>query len=363
MKPARNKLREFLSPLFNTKGSKEEEPKSESDSESKSLSLLDIMIDGREYESLNKVKGAKVNIEEEIVKSFAEIKAARKREIICYAGNVVNQILKGSRSIDSTDDLPFSEMVNSVPSGVKDIDVILVTGGGNATQVSKFVDKLRSRFDNVTFLIPNIAMSAGTVFALSGNEIIMGPGSYLGPIDPQVPNQDGMYVPALAILNMVEEIQKRGEELIKKGLQPRWTDQHILRFLDKHSLASGKGFSEHIIKMAEKYLVAYKFRDWVTHSDTKTPVTDVEKAKRASEIANLLCDHSTWKVHDRGITREEAWSLCKLKITPVETNPDLERALRRFWALLYFIFETSLILKIYSSNSYYVAKPGVTTAN
>ena len=52
-------------------------------------------------------------------------------------------------------------------------------------------------------------MSAGTIFAMSGNDIIMGKNSYIGPTDPQVPNKDWFYVPAQAILTLIDEIQKR----------------------------------------------------------------------------------------------------------------------------------------------------------
>ena len=101
-----------------------------------------------------------------------------------------------STSIDNNDDLPFAEMISTIPSELKNIDVILVTPGGSAQQVAKFVDKLRPRFDDVAFILPYMAMSAGTIFAMSGNDIIMGKNSYIGPTDPQVPNKDGFYVPA-----------------------------------------------------------------------------------------------------------------------------------------------------------------------
>ena len=73
--------------------------------------------------------------------------------------NVVNSNVRAVTSIEYGDDLPFSELINSVPIEEKNIDIILVTPGGSGTQVAKFVDKLRPRFENVSFIIPDIAMS------------------------------------------------------------------------------------------------------------------------------------------------------------------------------------------------------------
>lgn len=163
-------------------------------------SVLDHMKDGREFESLLQYKSVHIDVANEIRRSLKEIRAIRNRPAICYLANVVNTRTKASISIDINDDLPFSEMISTVPATEKNIDVIIVTPGGSAQQVAKFVDKLRPRFDNVVFILPYMAMSAGTILAMSGNDIIMGKNSYIGPIDPQVPNKDGFYVPAQAIL-------------------------------------------------------------------------------------------------------------------------------------------------------------------
>jgi serine dehydrogenase proteinase len=75
-------------------------------------------------------------------------------------------------------------------------------------------------------------MSAGTVWALSGDEIWMDERATLGPIDPQVPGRDGRFLPAQALLALIEEIQIRGDQQIKNGANPRWTDVTILRNMD-----------------------------------------------------------------------------------------------------------------------------------
>ena len=87
-------------------------------------SPLDVMQDGHEFESLLNYNFANVDIVTEIRRSIKEIEAARGKRTLCYISNVVNGTI--NNSIDGTDDLPFREMVASVPSEVKEIDIVLL---------------------------------------------------------------------------------------------------------------------------------------------------------------------------------------------------------------------------------------------
>ncbi len=326
------------------------------------VSLLDTMVDGREFESLIKLKQVNIDLLTEIRRALKDISDLRGKPNIAYLANVVNPNIKAVRSIEYSDDLPFSELVNTVPAAANDIDIILVTPGGSGTQVAKFVDKLRPRFDTVSFILPNISMSAGTMFAMSGDEIVMTNSSYLGPIDPQVPNKDGMYVPAQSILTLIEEIQAKGDIALKKGLNPEWTDLQILRQIDPKEIGNAINASKYSVELVENYLHDYKFRTWTNHSNG-TPVTPDERKQRANDIANQLCKHSLWKSHGRGITRESAWDVCKLKITHSESIDGLDRAIKRLWALFYWLFENTAIFKTFVSEHYSLMRNDRTLIN
>ena len=317
-----------------------------------SNSLLDVMVDGMEFASLVKYRYDNLNIDNEIKRSLKEISDIRKRPLAMYVANDVNPNIKTDISINDNDDLPFTELINSISLDKKDLDLIIVTPGGSGTQVAKFVDKLRPRFDNVGFIIPNVAMSAGTMFAMSGDEIIMTNSSYIGPIDPQVTSKEGRLMPALAILTLIEEIKNRGNVRLKLGLSPDWTDLQILRQIDPKEIGSAINGSRFSIELVQKYLTNYKFKHWITHSTTGNPVTQTEKEARAEEIASKFCNHDLWKTHGRGISREDAWNICRIKITASEDFPGLDRAIKRYWALIYWIFENSGIFKTFVSDNY-----------
>ncbi len=315
-------------------------------------SLLDKMEEGREFESILKYKSVSMDLAAELRKSINEIREIRQRPLVCYLANVVNSKIQAPTSIDNNDDLPFSEMLSLIPNNEKSLDIILITPGGSAQQVAMFVEKLRPRFENVAFILPNIAMSAGTIFVMSGDEIIMDARAHIGPIDPQIPDKNGRYVPAQAILTLIDDIKSRGEKLLKRGQNPPWTDLQILRQIDGKEIGNAISASDYSIELVETYLLNFKFKHWHTHSSSAKPVTDEEKQKRAHEIAKLLCDHSTWKTHSRGINRDVAWDICKLKVTHPEDIDGLNSAIRRFWALLYWVFENTPVFKIFISDNY-----------
>jgi len=315
------------------------------------VSLFDHMVDGREYESLLKFKEVHLDVASELRKGLAEIKAIRNRPIVCYLANVVNTQIKASTSIDANDDLPFAELIAGIANDQKDLDVVLVTPGGSGQQVAKFVDKLRPRFESVAFILPYMAMSAGTIFAMSGNDIIMSPNSYIGPTDPQVPNRDGLYVPAQAISTLLNDIQKRGQEALAKGQQPLWSDILILKHLDAKEIGNALNASAYSMGLVEDYLYNFKFKNWTNHSNG-VPVTDQEKKQRAKEIASQLCSHAQWKTHSTGISRDVAWNTCKLKITHAEDIPGMDKAMRRFWAAIYWVFDNTSTTKVFLSESY-----------
>jgi hypothetical protein len=320
-----------------------------------SNTMLDKMVDGIEFESILGYQYVDFDFVNELRKSILEIKAIRHNPVVCYVANVVKQT-SGSISIDDSDDLPFNEMIASLPSDVKEIDIVLVTPGGIAQQVAKFVNKLRPRFEKVSFILLNKAMSAGTILISSGDEIVMTSQSQIGPVDPQVRMKNGEFVPAQAILTLIDDIRKRGEAALKINQQPAWTDLQLLKNMDAKEIGNALSASNYSIQMVEQYLYNYKFKFWNIHSDLITPVSDDEKKARANEIANMLCDHSKWKNHGHAITREAAWDVCKLKIIHSEDVEGLDRAMRRMWTIYYWLFENFPITKFFLSENYCIIR-------
>lgn len=317
-------------------------------------SLVDAMVEGREYGSLvNKLPRDGHDVLDDLTRMLAELGAVRGRPCIAYVGNVVRPD-NGTSGVDTSDDLPFQELVASVPADAKKVDVLLSTRGGSGQQIGRFVDCLRNRFEEVDFLIPSYCMSAGTLFALSGDRIWMTANSCLGPIDPQVPTTAGRFVPAQALLLLVEKLQNDGAAAMAQSQPVPWTAVRIIDTIDKRELGEAITATQYASTLAAEYLRKFKFRHWEHRASSGMPVTDEYRTQRANEIAGELASHDRWKSHGHAISREVLFNQTKLQIE--HPAPDLNRAMVRAWAICNWIFDKTNVVKVLASESYRYAK-------
>lgn len=317
-------------------------------------SLLDSMQDGNEYGSIVSLLPENPNLVPEIRRAIKDIENIRNRPLICYFANVVRPV--PDNTILSSDDLPFNEMVNKVDSNETEIDIMVVTPGGSGQQVSQFVNTLRSRFNNVEFILPYMCMSAGTLWVFSGDKIWMDQRAYIGPIDPQIKLPDGRFIPAQSLLVLLQTIREEGEKYLKQGISPPWELIRLVDNIDARQLGDAITQSEYAIKMATEFLEKYKFKTWTVHSSTSNPVTDEDKHNRGDEIARKFCSHDYWKSHAHGITRDVVQNQLRIKIEEIESVSGLERAVRRLWALLYWLFDRGITCKLIVSDNYILVR-------
>jgi len=313
-------------------------------------SLFDRMREGKEYQSIVDARVAPgVELVDDVVLGLREIERLRGRPCLMYVGNVVKND-GGVSSLDSSDDLPFRELVGQVPTEQRAVDIFLSTRGGLAHQVANFVNCLRDRFDEVHFLIPSFCMSAGTLFALSGDSIWMTERACLGPIDPQVQTTSGRYVPAQALMALLDELQRRGDESLAEGKPLPWAYVRAIDSLDKKELGEAITASRYAEEMASRFIQDYKFRNWNIRATSGAAVTEEYKASRAAEIAAQLVKHDRWKNHGHSISRDVLASELKLRIDHPE--PDLNQAMVRLWAVCTYVIDKTPTVKLICSTQY-----------
>lgn len=210
-------------------------------------------------------------------------------------------------------------------SDSKSIFIILTTTGGDAIIVERIVNILRHHYDEVNFIIPDFAYSAGTIFCMSGDNIYMDYFSILGPIDPQVMNKDGKFVPALGYLEKVDK-------LIVKAQEGTLTEAEflILSGFDLSELNSYEQARNLTVDLLKTWLVKYKFKNWVSKSGE--PKSEAEKTQTAIKIADKLSDYSTWKSHGRPLSMAVLEQI-GLRIEDYSKTPELHRLIREYQQL------------------------------
>ena len=208
------------------------------------------------------------------------------------------------------------------------IAIILETPGGVVEVVERAVAVIRNFYQEVAVIVPNQAMSAGTVFALSADRILMDYFSRLGPIDPQIVKDDRL-IPALAYL-------KKFEELNGKAAEGNLTTAEyvLLQQLNVAELYQFEQARELSVELLIKWLSKYKFKDWKVTETTNARVTVEMKQQRAKEIATLLNDPNRWHSHGRGIGISTLRRELQLRIEDYSENKELSVPVREYFSLL-----------------------------
>ncbi len=121
---------------------------------------------------------------------YKEIENLTKRPLLVYyTSSRIGAV--GTIAPDVLDEL--IEQLDSLPKKAQEIDLMLISNGGDPLAAYRFVSLIRSRVKKFNVIIPYNAYSAATMIALGADKILMGKYGCLGPIDPQirVTNENG----------------------------------------------------------------------------------------------------------------------------------------------------------------------------
>ena len=186
--------------------------------------------------------------------------------------------------------------------------IILHTPGGDIAATESLIDYLNEKFHgNMRAIVPQLAMSGGTIIACACKEILMGKQSSLGPIDPQI---NGL--PASGIIAEFYRASKEIEENKNK--------LHVWRPIIS-------GYHPSLIETCNKIVSWSKelARDYLSGSMFLDELSkDPHKAQDIiNRIIRILTDQNITKSHARHIPTQ----VCKssgLKIKYIEDDQELQ---------------------------------------
>jgi len=186
-----------------------------------------------------------------------------------------------------------------------DRHLILHTPGGDIAATESIVDYLRKMFGyNVRAIVPQIAMSAGTMIACSCKEIVMGKQSNIGPIDPQFNG-----IPAHGVLDEF----KRAIEEVKKDPQsiPIW--QTVVAKYHPTFIGECQNSIDWSTTIVKKWLNDNMFEG------------QPDAQKKADKVVNHLGSHDDTKTHARHIHIDEAKNYgLEIKSLESDFDPDFQ---------------------------------------
>lgn len=228
-----------------------------------------------------------------------------KRNVIAYYSGWLQKPHLGPVPIFSIGDADMTGFMASIHRMKADrgLDLLLHTPGGSLAATEALVTYLRAKFGaDVRVIVPQLAMSAGSMISLASREIVMGKHSSLGPIDPQVNG-----VPAHGI---VEEFETAIAEASKNPARaPFWG-----AIIGKYN-PTLIGECKKAIEWSEQLVT-----DWLTSGML---AGEEDRAALAAVIVKELGDHALTKTHGRHYSLAQVQQL-GIKVKPLEDDDRLQ---------------------------------------
>lgn len=235
-------------------------------------------------------------------KYLEQLQQHTKRNIICYYSGFLQKPGAANGAISDDDKNGLMATVHNLDRTLG-LDLILHTPGGDLAATESIVHYLRTMFDgNIRAVIPQIAMSAGTMIACAATEILMGKQSSIGPIDPQFGG-----IPAHGVLEELDEAVK-AITADPKSI-PIWQ-----ALISKYH-PTFIGECRKAIDLADKIVTS-----WLMTGMFKG---DALAAQKAAEIVGKLNNHKDTLTHSRHIHMDEAIAM-GLKIVKLEDDQTLQ---------------------------------------
>jgi len=242
-----------------------------------------------------------------------------KADVLAFCGPIVHGVEDYIR-----------DAIENVTDRRDKLVIVLETEGGYIEVAERIANIVRRHYKIVDFVVPNFAMSAGTVLVMCGDAIHMDYFSILGPIDPQTERPDGRLIPALGYL-------EKYDALIQKSKKGKLSTAELTFLVSKFDPAElyyyeqSKKLSDSLL---QEWLVKYKFKNWTKTETRKRNVTLRMKKARAKEIAAKLNDTKKWCSHSRGISLQVLRNDLNLQIEDFGEKSETNKALREYYKLL-----------------------------
>jgi len=266
------------------------------------------------------VHNANSAIEERLNEHALELEEHLGSDVLSFVGPIVSGV----------DDV-IREAVEARVVRRRRLAVIVETDGGYIEVTPRIADTLRRHYRRVEFIVPNHAMSAGTVLVMAGDAIHMDYYSVLGPIDPQVQRPGGGgFIPALGYLVQYER-------LMQKAVDGKLNSAELTLLVQKYDPAELYRYEQArqlSVTLLKEWLTKFKFKNWKTTKSRGLPVTPAMRERRAEEVAHCLNDTGRWHSHGRGISMQVLRQVVKVEIEDFGQDKDGNRLVRGYHRLL-----------------------------
>lgn len=246
------------------------------------------------------------------------------RNIILYYSGWLQKPNAPNIGINDNDKIGFMSTIQGLKRS-EGLDLILHTPGGDTAATESIVDYLRQMFDgDIRAIVPQMAMSGGTMIACSCKSILMGKHSSLGPIDPQLGG--------IAAHGVVEEFNQAYEECKSDNAKiPIW--QQIIAKYPPTFVGECQKAIDWSNEIVKEWLLTGMLKDC---EDKNTTI---------KIIMDELGDHALTKSHSRHLSAIKCDDM-GLSIEMIENDQQLQDAILTIHHACIYTLSTTSASKI-----------------
>lgn len=260
-------------------------------------------------------------------RAIADLSLLRGRNVICYYSG---WLMRPQISESSISDNDTNGLMNAIcgMDRSKGLDLVLHTPGGDLAATESIVNYLRDCFgDDIVAIVPQMAMSAGTMIACSCKSVIMGRQSSLGPTDPQMGG--------VAAGGVIDEFERAVRDVTENPASAALWGTIIGKY---HPTFLGD--CQNVVEMSRKMV-----GDWLMSNMLKG---DPDAEDKVASITGKLCDHSSSVMHNRHFSHSEL-SAMGIKVEMMEDDDSLQDAIMTLHHLFMITFQKTSAVKIIES--------------
>lgn len=207
-----------------------------------------------------------------------------------------------------------------------ELDLLIHSPGGSIAAAEAIVDYIRSKYKHVRAIVPNYALSAGTMIACGCDEIVMGKHSFLSPIDAQFTFQTKLGVRQIAAGAIKKQFEMAVEDCTNNP-EHIGVWYPILEQFGPDLLAKAEAGMDMSPDIVSAWLSKY-----MLNGDDSL----------AGAIAGELADHDKHHDHDRRFSRNKVKDM-GLRVVDLESSQEWQDAAL---SVFHCCTHTSLMAKV-----------------
>ncbi len=260
-------------------------------------------------------------------KYIKELYKLTGRNVICYYSGFLSNSNHPDVGINDNDVNGFMTAIHKLDKS-KGLDLIIHSPGGEVTATEAIGNYLREEFDgDIRVIVPQLAMSGGTMLCCIGKEIVMGKHSNIGPVDPQFGG-----TPCYGV---IQEFEKAKQEIQDNpNTIPIW--QMIIS--KYHPTFIGQCYRA--IELSKDLI-----QEWLMNGEMFKEYSEDERKRKIDKIVEYLNNNENTKIHSRHISNLKAKEL-GLKIKDLEEDDNFQDAVLSIHHCYMHTFSNSNAVKI-----------------